>query len=805
MTRSVNFVALILVTCVLSAAADVPIDSIRFPDKQPKNGNFNRPLPGQVLDISPPGFCWWRAGPRDTVYYQLTVNDESGRAVYRSTLLRDPVDVPDRVLKPGTYSWTVDAVNPDGEVLATRPAERFTISDAPHPLPWVAPKTLLERVPDEHPRLLFTKNELPAVRATLDNTRRTAFEELRSRADTALTLPLMDKPDFDKFDIETEYPARRTAYRAAYHEFTDVYHGGMTPMALMYLLTGERKYGEAAKAHLLNLLDWETDGIASLDEGFDEIGLRIARTAPQAYDWLYDLFSEEEREAVRAMLIEHGNSMHARLQRRDFLNYSAFSHDGRLPGYLVEFSIALAEEPVAEQWMDYAMRTLLTVFPHWAGSDGGWAEGVNYYLSYNDRFVTPLHSLYAATGYDLWQKPYFRSMRYFPMYCLAPNGEVMPFGDNEHSRAASRAGETRSILQYHALRYRDPVTRWWINQEPMASAPFGRTGPLLRIILPDDLEPQSPKDLPLDRAFYGIGWAALHTDLTHPDRDLMVLFKSSPYGSVSHGHAEQNSFVIMKGGKALAIPGGARYPQHGSPFHTEYTQQTLAHNCLLINGQGQANQDNRFGGRLTAFTSLPHIAHVAGEAAECYGQPLQRYTRHVVLIRPSVIIVVDDLIASQDIEIKWLMHAKEKLHITADMFGQSFVSTRGDERMSVQLFGAGGFDLEQTDAWPLPPKTDYPMVTAPEPDPQWHLTASARHRASTARIAAVMRVTEAGQPRPDEFEILSGNNQITVSGKDAAGTFTCTVDLNPDHAGRAAIIKAFYQPHGGETESLLVE
>lgn len=803
MARTVLLAALLLATCVLSAAADEQAHPVAFPDTQPRNGNFNRPLPGQVLDISPPGFCWWRAGPRDAVFYVLSIQAADGGEVYRSARLRDPVDVPDRVLPPGMYHWTVEAVNTSGDVLATRPAQSFTITDNPHALPWVDPKALLAKVPGGHPRLLFTKAELEQVRATLDTTRREAFDALRKRADEALDLPLMAKPDFDRFDIDTEYPARRTAYRAAYHEFTDVYHGGMTPMALTYLLTGEQKYGEAAKAHLLNLLDWETDGIASLDEGFDEIGLRIARTASQAYDWLYDLFTDEERAAVRAMLIDHGNSMLARLQRRDFLNYSAFSHDGRLPGYLVEFSIALAEEPVAEQWMDYAMRTLLTVFPHWAGSDGGWAEGVNYYLSYNDRFVTPLHSLYTATGYDLWQKPYFRSMRYFPMYCLAPDGEVMPFGDNEHSPAASRAGETRSILQYHALRYRDPVVRWWIDQEPMASAPFGRTGPLLRIILPDDLEPQPPKDLPLDRAFYGIGWAALHTDLTHPDRDLMVLFKSSPYGSVSHGHAEQNSFVIMKGGKALAIPGGARYPQHGSPFHTEYTQQTLAHNCLLINGQGQANQDNRFGGRLTAFTSLPHIAHVAGEAAECYPGLLKHYTRHVMLIRPSVIIVVDDLTAPDDVEVKWLMHAKEKLEI--DPTEQSFTSVRDGERMHVRLFGAGGFDLEQTDAWPLPPKTDYPMVTADEPDPQWHLTATARNRAGAARIVAVMRVTEAGQPQPDEYEILSGENQITVSGKDAAGTFTCTVDLNPDNAEQAAIIKAFYQPSDGETESLLVE
>ncbi|MBM3855171.1 MAG: DUF4962 domain-containing protein, partial [Verrucomicrobia bacterium] len=657
--RGLGLVVLLIATHAVCAAGAGP--RIAFPDTQPRDGSFNRPLPGESLDVSPPGFNWWRAGPRDEVFYRLKVADDSGRTVYESARLRDPVDVPDRLLPPGAYTWTVEAVDRAGAGAARRPAQTFTIQPAPLPLPWVAPATLLARVPAAHPRLLFPRAILPAVRATLGTTRRAAFEELRRHAQAALPLPVMVKPDFDRYDARTQYPARRTAYRAAYHEFTRTYLDGMTPMALTYLLTGERAYGERAKAHLLNLRGWEVDGIASLAESFDEIGLRIAHTAAQAYDWLHDLLDEEERRSVRALLLAHGNAMLGRLQRRDFLHTSAFSHDGRLPGFLVEFALALAEEPEARAWLDYALRALLTVFPHWSDRDGGWAEGINYYLSYNERFITPLHSLEAATGYNLWQKPYFRAMRTFPFYCLAPQGEVTPFGDSEHLPAVERAGETRAILQYHALRYRDPVIRWWINQEPMAGAAHGRSGPLLRIILPDDLAPTPPAGLPLDRAFHGIGWAALHTDLREARHDLLVLFKSSPFGSVSHGHAEQNSFVIMKGGRALAIPGGERYPQHGSPFHTHYTQQTVAHNCLLIDGRGQANQDSRAAGRLTAFTSLPHVAHVAGEAAQAYGPPLQRYTRHVVLIRPSVILVIDDVQASAEVEVQWLLHAKEKL------------------------------------------------------------------------------------------------------------------------------------------------
>ena len=86
------------------------------------------------------------------------------------------------------------------------------------------------------------------------------------------------------------------------------------------------------------------------------------------------ILTESERERVRGALRIHGQAMLNRLERRDFLNYSAYSHDGRLPGYLVEFSIVLAEEEVAASWLDYGLRALMTVFPHWVGQDGGWAR-----------------------------------------------------------------------------------------------------------------------------------------------------------------------------------------------------------------------------------------------------------------------------------------------------------------------------------------------------------------------------------------------------------------------------------------------
>lgn len=774
---------------------------VEFPSEQPRDGNFNRPMPGEVLDVSPPGFCWWRAAPRGELNYQVRIESEAGEAVYQSGLLGDPVHVPDIVLPPGDYSWFVDALDEQGKLSGTRPGQQFTIAENALELPWIEPSELLNLVPAEHPRLLFPDDKLPEIYASIKGARSAAYKDLKKVADEALSLEVMSKPDFDKYDWETEYPARRTAYRAAYHEFDRTYVKGMVPMAMMYRLSGEEKYGLAAKKHLLHIVDWELDdmGVASIVESFDEVGLKIARTAAQGYDWLYELLTEDEREAVKKMLLARGDQMLARMERRDFLNYSAYSHDGRLPGYLVEFALVLAEEERAEAWMDYAMRALMTVFPHWGGKDGGWAEGVNYILSYNIRFITPLQSLYEVTGYDLWKKSYFRKMRHFLVYCTSPIGEITPFGDMEHLSVKRRAGDIYSILQFHALRYEDPETRWWIEQLDRELEGKPDFGAMYQIILPDDLEPEKPDSMAPDRSFEGIGWAALHSDILSPEEDLMFLFKSSPYGPISHSHADQNSFAIMKGGKALAHPSGARYPQHQSPFHFQYTNLTVAHNALLINGEGQIDRDATANGQLVDFKSTAHLGYVAGDAQKCYGKRLDYYERHVLMIRPSVILLIDDLSGPEPFSVDWLIHSKEE--IMMDPENQVIESTRFDEGMLTQFFTTDEMDFSLSYEWPINPRQDYEMVTAQPPANDWHFTASTKIKTERRRIAAVMLVKENGE-YPD-CDLREEDGVLHVIGQSGDDKWSGIIYLSSMKDGDP-LLEVEYLPASGQKELIRI-
>lgn len=773
---------------------------LSFPEIPPERSSFVRPADGEETDVSPPGFCWHRLQEdgkskhlSGKVHYRLILSKD-GKEVFRSPLLADPAYVPDRVLEPGVYSWTVEGLDANGKVADTRPSRSFTILPDAFAQPWIPAAELLSRVPKEHPRCLFPKAMLPEVRRTLETTRKEPFQSLSGGVRGNLKLTPPPEPDYDKLPTRSQ---QRLGYLDSFRMLRNHHNGAMLDLALMYLLGGDKKCGEAAKAQLMNVTGWDVNGISSILSKYgDEPGLGLAYSAALTYDWIYDLLTPPERRKVEDMLVARGDEMLRRLaEKSDYLSFSSESHNGRLPGYLMEYAVAMAEHPRAAVWLDYAMKAAMTVFPHWAGHEGGWAEGINYGLAYNSIYMRPFVVLERATGFDLWQRPFYRKVRYFFLHNISPVGEISPWGDTEDGSITGKASGVRTLLQFHALRYRDPVVRWWVEllRDDKGNTP--RPGGVLGLILPDDLEPEKPASLPNDRAFRGVGWATLHSRIMEPEKDLMVMFKCSPYGGMSHSHADQNSFAIMKGGRALAIPAGERWPTHGSPFHTQYVQQSMAHNTILVNGQGQINRSSQAGGEIADFQSTEHMGYVCGDATNCCGDALRKFKRHVLLVRPSLVIVVDDLEAPENAEFQWLLHARDRMILDPDT--QSVTTERKGEKMEARLFTPGAFRFSQTDAWPVDPYEGYPTAKATPPEKQWHFTATTEKSAARRRIAAVMRISEGGA-LPD-VTVKEEDGILHITGQFDGGAAEIQVGLG----GEEPLLNAGFTKRGKAPESIV--
>lgn len=694
---------------------------------------FPRPNPGAKLSISPVGLAWLPS-PK-AAEYRVDIFEKNGQRIYSKMVGADPVHPPDRVFPAGDYTWDVIAFNEQGADIAQRGEWPFTILPDAAFLPWIDPKELLRRVPLEHPRILYPKTNLDYIRSTLTTTRAKSWEACKAAAERALSKGIPDYPTYHRIeDLNT----MRLEYGRYFQYFRGYVDGAMMDLSLAFLMTEDVRYAKAAKEILLEISSWPTDDddVTSVSARWgDEAGLSFAKCAHIAYDWLYPALNDEEKRLVFTMCRERAWQTYRRLNRSNFLTYPGSSHEGRLIAYLTDMSLAMAREtPDAETWLSYSLKALLTIYPHWAGIDGGWAEGVPYGLWYNTFYIPAFEGLRQLADYDLWQRPFFKQVRYFFFYCTANHGEIRPFGDSaEGGGPGVRNGSGYAeLMSFHAHRYNDPYIGWWVEQIPGYR---GQRNGFHALLHEDRLPVKAPLDLPQSKVFTSVGWAGLHGDLTRPERDTCMIFKSSPYGSVSHSHADQNAFAIMKGGAALAIPSGYYGPSYGKPHHAEWTRSTKANNCVLVDGAGQKVRTS-LGGSIVDFQDKPGYTYVAGDAAPAYDGKLTRWVRGILFLRSGLFLLLDEIEAPTPSRYQWMLHAFEKMEID----GARVTSRRRGAVLDVHLACSRGLTLSQTDRFDTPYNQGIPEAYHEQKANHWHVTAETEQKTDTLRIAAVMAV-----------------------------------------------------------------
>ncbi|MHC4324259.1 MAG: DUF4962 domain-containing protein, partial [Planctomycetota bacterium] len=335
---------------------------------------FPRPANGAELPISPVGLAWLPCPAAEN--YRVDIFKKEGNRIYSQNVGKDPVHLPDRVFPAGDYSWDVIAFDERGTDIARRAKQSFTILPGAAKLPWISPRQLLGRVPVEHSRILYPKAGLDRIRATLSSSRSKSWRACKSAADRALSKGV---PEFPKYHHIEDAGTRRLEYGRYFSYFRGYVDGALMDLSLAFLMSEQEKYARAAKKILLEIASWPTDDsdVTSVSAKWgDEAGLSFSKCAHIAYDWLYPALDDNERKQVLDMCRARAWQTYRRLERHNYLTYPGESHDGRLIAYLTDMSLAMAREtPDAETWLTYSLKALLTFYPHWAGIDGGWAEG----------------------------------------------------------------------------------------------------------------------------------------------------------------------------------------------------------------------------------------------------------------------------------------------------------------------------------------------------------------------------------------------------------------------------------------------
>jgi hypothetical protein len=636
-------------------------------------------------------------------------------------------------LAPGAYRWRYRFADASGRESGWSAVRRFTVpADAiPFPMPTRAQQR--ERVPKEHPRLFLRPEDLPRLREASRGKAARSFENLRAEADRLLAGEPTPEPATmgDLKDPKTAadwFPNRLQTLKACQEAET---------IAFVFLLSGEKKYGEGARKWILHLASWNVDGPTNFGINC-EAAKPILHRLPRSYDWAYGALSPEERERVRAVMKRR--ALDAWKSREvgegvGHLNSPYSSHGQRTFHKLAENAIALlGDAPEAEAWLDYAVNKFYATFPVWADDDGGWHQGVSYWAGYIAKDVWWLQVARSALGIDGFKKPFFAQVGDYPLYIAPPGSPNCGIGDlSNRTPSPGWGGFMEFFLRSMSGHERSRAWKWWCDRWGMTGE-GGVLGFLYETNLGPLPEPKAPADLPASKVFHGTGVASLHTSLLDSADDVHLLFKSSPFGTQSHGHNSHNSFQLNAYGESL-LPACVYRDLHGSRFHTGWCHETVSQNAVLVDGRGQTKHTSAPHGRIVGERLGTDWDYVAGDATDAYGGRLVRYRRHIAFAKPDAIVTWDDLEAREPSTFQFMLHAHK-----------AFALDEKEGRLSIELPKAGatvrylspaGLAFRQWEGYEPKPTREFPTM--------WHVEAATSEKRPALGMLTVIVPHRAGR------------------------------------------------------------
>ncbi|MBI4877846.1 MAG: DUF4962 domain-containing protein [Acidobacteria bacterium] len=734
------------------------VAAAQAPDRAPLADEWGyRPADGAVTPVNPPSLSW--VHEKNAKGYQVQWADNPGFA--RAAEAGDlpwTVYTHNAPLKPGVWYWRYRIAGADGKPSAWSRARRFTIPKDATVFPQPTMAELRARIPKSHPRLFVRGQDLPRLREWARGGGAGSYRKLLESAGALLTAEPTPEPTSrgdvrDPASRDHWWTNRVETIRAAQE---------VEVLSFVYLLTGEKKYGDAARRFLLKLTAWDPDGPTNFKLNCEAAKPLVHRLA-RGYDWAYDILSEDERARVRAMILRRGMDAWKSGEVREgvgHLNQPYNSHGNRTWHKLGENAVATFDEtPEAEMFLRYAVTKFFAAYPAWSDDDGGWHEGLSYFAGYMGKTAWWMDFAQSALGIDGFKKPFFAHFGDYALYSAPPGTPDLGIGD----LAYGRPGRGWAFMHFYVRRTGNPFWAWWLEKwnipeegsEPVLDFLWGSAPPVAA---------KPPSGLPPSKVFRGTGVAVLNDTLLDAAENVQIRFKASPMGRWSHGHDPHNSFTLNAYGQALLVNNVYR-DLYGSPFHAKWVWTTRAQNAVLVNGEGQKPRSADLGGRIVKWQFEDGLDYVAGDAGASYEGRLKSALRHVVFVKPDVVVLVDELEAPHPSTFQWMLHAHQAFDV--DQAGQKLTVNRGPAGVLVDYAAAQPLKMRQWTGYDPEPDWEYlKSVKSSGIPPQWHVEASSVEPATRALTLTVLRPYKQGAAPQSKavVERQAGGVRLRVSG-----------------------------------------
>ena len=644
-------------------------------------------------------------------------------------------------------------------------------------------------IPKEHPRTLINKrNEISFVQKVKRN--EDALVILKTANDLLNTvLPNENEGESDSKGSK-DVEKRKLEIIASLHASNRVYNA-IDLFCKAYIISNDKKYKQKTIEWAMIVAGWDPNGVShSSDFGDARCMISMAEA--------FDTFNDDLDPSQRVILLKSIQARASRFYHEWINNIDAKVLSNHVWQYILHyfFQTAIAvygDVDEAKDWINYAYELWLARAPVLGGGDGGWGEGASYFRLNMETLLGIPMIIKEYTGFDFFKdNVWFQKNPYWMAYSFPAGSSSDGFGDDVE-KIYSPGTEYLAYADALSKLTGNQMAAWYANKIEQAGknddtieervngiTSYMKKNNQVEKIKPSDAnmlrwfrlryllnlkrpDPIDSKSLPASEVFKGVGIADMHSDIADTKKDLMISFRSSPYGSYGHLLADQNTFNILSGGKRLFYMSGHKVAMQ-DPHRLGWYKATIGHNGILIDGKGQPSNTEAYG-YISRFLNGENVSYVVGDASQAYSSKtegvqtgLTKFNRHLLFLHPNILLVYDELEADHPAKWSWLVHSPFK--ILMDTISNTFRCDSGNISAKGLLFSKQSLHWELSDTFAIPAvnwigREDEDGNLVEYKNDQWHLIAFNIQKSAKMRFLAVFVINPSGKilssPLPYKF------------------------------------------------------
>ena len=764
------------------------------------------------------------------ITYRLRYSQDAGlKSGVVQVETRWPFYNPEQPLAPGVWYWQFGYVE-NGQV-TWGSTQQVTVEDRSGKFCPPSLKTVLAKLPADHPRVWIMKNEWKDF---INHSKQKAERQwYLERADQVLQTPMKSVKDINVSQVKNlknEMQINSYLTRES-RRIIDAEEENTEALIRAWLLTQDTKYADEAIKRVFIMADWDKDKNVKGDFNASS----LLSLCSMAYDSFYDRLNTSQKKALLEAIKNKGGEMYENFNNR-MENHIADNHVWQMTLRILTmaaFSV-YGDLPEANTWVDYCYNVWLARFPG-LNKDGGWHNGDSYF-TVNTRTLVEVPYYYSKlTGYDFFSDPWYQGNIMYTIFQQPPFSKSGGNGSGHQGNLkpnSIRVGYLDALARLTGNTYAaDYVRRVATTPDYHKRLITVKSGSLAWFRLQCDKPLPTGEgltSLPMGYVFPQSGLASFMTNWDRVGSNAMFSFRSSPYGSTSHAIANQNAFNTFFGGNSLFYSSGhhiAFVDKHSILCH----RSTRAHNTILVNGMGQRIGTEGYGW-IPRYYVGEKIGYVLGDASNAYGKEvsplwlergkeggieytpangwdenhLKTFRRHTVALGKSgLMFIYDELEADKPVTWDYLLHTVIKpMSVTKKDKFVHIQATNKNGASDAYLFSSGALKTDTTSQFFVPAvnwlRADANGKFAPYPN-HWHFKATSEKK-QIYRFATVINTHALNKPAADpqilpdgRIKIGSWIIKVNISSEGTPSFFIRSTrkgeDVNITYKGGATIVR----------------